>query len=218
MNDNLFLLAEEYHDNTVLRTLIKALPIGGIVDNTLANIYTKEKERRLKVFYNELANGSLNLTNEYINTDDFLHKYFITLHAVIETKRDEKIKFLARLLNNSESPLANTATDYYDDFLKALDELTYQELYILITLRKIEREFEADNKNLDFFKVQVYASLKEKLMSSLGISENEVYAILIRLERTGTVSFIRNQHTLKHHDSIITTDFFRKLSQLALID
>jgi len=55
-------------------------------------------------------------------------------------------------------------------------------------------------------------------MTDLNISENEVYAILIRLERTGTISFIRNNHIMKHHDSIITTDFFRKLSQLALME
>ncbi len=61
-------------------------------------------------------------------------------------------------------------------------------------------------------------SLKAELMTDLNISENEVYAILIRLERTGTISFIRNNHIMKHHDSIITTDFFRKLSQLALME
>lgn len=114
------------------------MPKGSIVDSTLASFYTKEKERRLKDFYDELASGNLNLTPEYIKTDDFLHKYFITLHVVLETKRTEKIQFFARLLNNSQSPMVNTLTEYYEDFLKALDELTYQELFILIKLRGIE--------------------------------------------------------------------------------
>jgi hypothetical protein len=85
MNDSLYLLAESHHSNEVLRTLIKLIPYGSIVDNNLSSFYTKEKERRLKVFFDELDKGAIPLTKELLDSDEFLHKYFITLKAVLET-------------------------------------------------------------------------------------------------------------------------------------
>jgi hypothetical protein len=134
MNDSIYLLAESYNSNEILRNLIKLIPHGSIIDNKLANFYTKEKERRLKIFYDELANGNIQLTEEVIQTDDFIHKYYITLKAVLETRRNEKIQYFARLLKNSESQLVNNVIDYYEDFIKVLDDLTYQELFVLTKL------------------------------------------------------------------------------------
>ena len=84
MKDSFQLLLESYNDNRALRLLIQALPFGGSVDSELVQFYTKEKERRVTVFFDELADVKIELTDDVVLDNDFLHKYFITLKAVIE--------------------------------------------------------------------------------------------------------------------------------------
>jgi len=217
MHNNLFLLAEEYNSNKALRLIVKLVPMGSIIDSTLAGFYTKEKERRLKVFFDELARYDLQLSEEVIHSDDFLHKYFITLKAALETKRAEKIQYFARLLKNSNEPIADNATDYYEDFLKVLDDLTYQELYVLKRLRSKEKE----NKNPAamplVYNKRFYRSLKKELAEELNVSIDEVLSIYIRLGRTGCINLEKGkQIAVEIDDSIATTDFFKKLELLAI--
>ena len=217
MNNSFYLLAESYNSNKTLRLLIKLFPYGGIVDNTLASFYSKERERRLKVFYDEIANGDLQLTDEIIKSEEFLYKYYITLKAVLETRRSEKIQYFARLLKNSESELLNKETDYYEDFLKVLDDLTYQEIFVLLKLREREKEHATIVGNRLMINKRFYRKFKSDLASVMGISENEIISILIRLGRTGCVNYDKNmQHFNEVNDSIATTDFYKKLEDLAL--
>lgn len=104
MNDFIYNLAKYYDSNPTLRMLVKLLPKGGAIDG-LVNFYTKERERRTQVFFEELENGKIELTDEVINSDSFLHKYFITLKATLDTNRTEKIKCFAELLQNTESDI-----------------------------------------------------------------------------------------------------------------
>lgn len=217
MNDSLYLLAESYNSNETLRLLIKLFPYGGIADNKLASFYSKERERRLKVFYDEIANGDLELTDEIIQSEEFLYKYYITLKAVLETRRTEKIQFFARLLKKSESKLLNKETDYYEDFLKVLDDLTYQEIFVLLKLREREKEHATIAGNRLMINKRFYRKFKTALSEEMGISENEVISILIRLGRTGCVNYDKNMQQFNEvHDSIATTDFYKKLEDLAL--
>src|SRR5438105_2632604 len=124
MDNSLYLLTENYNSNEVLRLLVKLIPYGSIIDNKLVNFYTKEKEKRLKAFYDELASGKIELSEELVQSEDFLHKYYVTLKAALETKRFEKIRYFAKLLKNCQSTLLNQETDYYEDFVKVLDDLT----------------------------------------------------------------------------------------------
>ncbi|RNI32830.1 hypothetical protein EFY79_19760 [Hanamia caeni] len=217
MNDSFYFLAESYNSNEILRSLIKLIPHGSIIDNKLTNFYTKEKARRLKIFYDELANGNIQLTEEVIESDDFIHKYYITLKAVLETRRDEKIQYFARLLKNSESELVNNPTDYYEDFIKVLDDLTYQELFVLKKLKEKEKEFESLQGRRLMIHKRFYRKFKIQLSEEIGITEDEVLSIFIRLGRTGCINLDKNTDQFNQvSDSIATTDFFKKLETLAL--
>lgn len=217
MDDKFFLLSEDYNKNGVLRLLIKLIPYGSIVDSKLASFYTKEKERRLKVFYDELAAGTISLTEDQITTDDFLHKYYITVKAVLETRRNEKIIYFAKLLKNSFHEFVITETDSYEDFLKALDDLTYQEIFVLNKIREAEKKHSVEGRNPIMANRAFYREFKKELALILSISEDEVLSIYIRLGRTGCVNLEKNMAQLKEvHDSIATTDFFKKLEMLAI--
>jgi hypothetical protein len=212
MNDSLLLLAQSYNENKALRLLLKLFPHGSMVDNTLASFYTKEKERRIRVFFDELSKGTIPLSEDELQSDDFLHKYFITIKAVLETKRDEKIRYFARLLLQAFSDLINRSTDSYEDFLKILDELTYQEIFILIFIRSFEKEYDGP-RGLN--NMGMYRPLKTKLASVLGVSEDEVFSYFVRLQRTGLVRhFYDSVFDKEVHSYILLTDIFQKLEIL----
>jgi hypothetical protein len=213
MNDDLTWIAKSYNDNRSLRLMLQLLPYGGLVDKTLSSFYIREKERRLKVFFDELNKGNINLTDEEIQNDEFLHKYFITAKAVVNTRRDEKICYFAHLLQNYNSPMLNPDLDNYDDFLAILDELTFQEIKILLFMRKY---FEEYNRPRGLNNVGVYRPLKADLATELNVSENEIISYFIRLERTGLVHLLQNNFQLKEvNDSINLSDTFKKLQALA---
>lgn len=195
--------------------MLKLLPYGDLVDGTLASFYTREKERRLKVFFDELDKGTISLTEEDIQKDDFLHKYFITVKAAVETKRDEKIQYFARLLMNGNSALINDKTDNYEDFLKVLDELTNQEIFILLFVRKFTSEFD---KGPGLSNMAVYRPMKAALATALDVSEDEVRSYFVRLERTGLVHHYQGSvFNNDVHNYLILSDTYKKLELLVQI-
>lgn len=213
MNEVVTNLLQSYSENRPLRLLIQALPMGGIVDGELAQFYTKEKARRLKVFFEELAQDEIHLSDEIVLNNDFLHKYFVTLKAAIDTKRDEKIQYFARLLRNQRSPLLNPDTDSYEDFIQVLDDLTYQEISILLFIREFTNNHPGP-KGLN--NMAVYRPMKKKLAEIMSVSENEIVSYFVRLERTGLVHHYKGGAFNKEvHDYLILTDLFSKLETLA---
>jgi hypothetical protein len=163
-------------------------------------------------FFNELNRGNIPLTEDDIQSDDFLYKYFITIKAVIKTRRDEKIKHFANLLLHANSDLLNNKTDSYEDFLKVLDDLTYQETFILLFIRQFAFEYK---KPAGLSNMGMYRPMKEKLASILEVSEDEIRSYFVRLERTGLVHHYQASVFDKDvHSYIILTDTFKKLEQL----
>jgi len=218
MNSNLELLLEEHQSNKVIKRLIDILvPGGGTINDVLSSYLLKEKERRLKVFYEALANEEIKLTDEVIASDEFLNKYFITLKAVTETRRNEKIVYFAKLLNNSNSDSISHASNQYDDFVKVLDDLTYQELFVLKQISEHEIKHHIQNARKIMIGRRFYKILKTKVAMELGISEDEALSIFTRLERTGCVNHTKATPLMQDsNDAIVTTDFYLKLESLAL--
>lgn len=58
---------------------------------------------RTKTFFNELRKGNIALTEKIAKSEDFLHKFYISYKAAINTRRREKIKMFGRLLKSSLS-------------------------------------------------------------------------------------------------------------------
>ncbi|MEP6464750.1 MAG: hypothetical protein ABJB05_00530 [Parafilimonas sp.] len=215
MNDQLHFILTDYSDNKLLQLLIKSLPHGSIADNILLSFHTKEKERRLKEFFDEISKGNTTLNEQDILNDDFLHKYYITLNAVVQSKRTEKIQYFAHLLLNSKSDLINEDYDSYEDFIKVLDDLSFQEFYILKTIVEIEtiNEISFPRKSIGHYK-----TLIQKISSDLSISENEAESLIVRLNRTGLIILNKgNVYKQEVHNYVITTELFHKLKKLVLL-
>ena len=135
----------QYEEKPGVRALVKYVKplvpygIGSAIDAALTAAIENIREKQLSSFFDELA-GRLRqrLTPELIQNRGFLHAYYATLRASINTRREEKIRLFARLLV-SPAQLTELSSETYEEFLQVLDDLSVRELQILLTLDEFER-------------------------------------------------------------------------------
>jgi hypothetical protein len=177
-----------YEKNPVIRALVPLIftPFATGIDAALMQKLQNIKEERARAFFDELADGKIELTGYLIKTEDFLHCFYATTKAALNTRRRQKIRMFARLLKSATIEGAFSDTDEYEEYLGILDELSYQEICMLLFLEKYENKFpklqnENDLQRANRFWLNYIEDLKKKL----NIPELEIDARLTRLNRTG---------------------------------
>ena len=179
-------LSLKYGDSPKTRALLQLLPAWGVADNLLQQRADEIKQERLRTFFDELENSECELTEELIQSEDFLHRYFITVRAALNTRRREKIKMFGRLLKSATNTTICSSIDEYEEYLYILDNLSFRELQVLSILDKYEREYPVDeDRNLIKRCERMWGKFVEELTNTLQISQNEIRIILYRLSRTG---------------------------------
>ncbi len=90
------------YDQPVIRSLIQLIPcgVGSAFDFFIMNKIQDIRKERLRTFFDELGSGEIELTNNLIESEDFLHCYFATLRAALNTRRREKVRMFAGLLKS----------------------------------------------------------------------------------------------------------------------
>lgn len=179
----------KYDKNTLLKGLIQLVPVGSCIDSAVTTHFNNIRQERIRVFFDELSEGKIELSNELIMSEDFLHAYFSTLKAAVNSRRHEKIILFAKLLKGSFANDKVPDIDDFEELLGILDEISYREILSLSFLY----DFEVENScnpiiiNQDSWdKAKLFwGDFIERLVSRLNISEREVFNFLKRLERTG---------------------------------
>lgn len=132
-------IADAYEGSPIVRALVQVVMapipygIGSAIGAALTSAIENMREERLRTFFDELAKGTRHLTEELIQEEDFLHAYFSTLKAAMNTRRREKIRLFARMLSNA-SQERRLGSDIFEEFLGILDDLSVRELQILLIL------------------------------------------------------------------------------------
>ena len=190
-------LADHYKSNPLIRGLIQLVPcgIGSAIDVAFMIKIENMQRERFWVFFDELAKGSRDLTESMVQEEDFLHAYFCTLKAAINTRRKEKIRLFARLLLSAtiEKSLSD---DTYEEFLDILDGISFRELHILLLLKYYEdshpREIiENGVMENDMQRANRYwDSFEKEVEYKLGLNTEELKSALNRLRRTGFFDFL----------------------------
>jgi hypothetical protein len=203
MNDDVLArLSEAYSASASVPTLIQlsALinPWMNVVAAPIAPLIARIREERRHAFFDELAKGQLDLTQEQIESEDFLHAYFATTAAAFNTRQREKIRWFARLLmaGVGATPQIRFENEY-EDFLRILDETTYRELGVLVVLEELEVAYPLEAEELkdgQAHRVYLrahriwnpgYGDFERVACSRVGLVPSELQAILVRLNRTG---------------------------------
>lgn len=134
------------------------------------------------------------LTEAVIQSEEFIHKFLITYRAVILTNRKEKIECFARLLKSSNVQRFSVGVDEYEEYLSILNDLSYQELQILLTvdeqLNLIPEPSETiedgkSNPAWSEWQKKFYPELRSIIVNNIGVRRQELDDILIRLSRSG---------------------------------
>jgi len=171
-----------------MRGIVQLIPlsIGSCVDVAITTQLDNIMEDRAKTFFDELGNGSVELTKSLIETEEFLHKYFSTVKAALNTIRREKIVYFARLLKSSIIIGNSRNIDEYEEYLSILDELSYRELGILIRLYHFENLHpNAEGENELQRTAKFWDEFCKTIMNEFDIEEDEINSVLVRLKRTG---------------------------------
>lgn len=205
-----------YEGNPVAKALLSLAPGGAILHELLSERGNQIVRERTQTFFDELGAGTTSMTEELIQSNDFLHCYFKTLRAAQQTRRKEKIELLARMLRGATCS-NQMDFDQYEEFLDALEEMSLREILALQLLQRREVASRTSIWETEVDQITSYWKLfKNDVIESLGLEEKEFDPFIARLVRTG---FYRENNESFYGDTPkvgITTRQFEKL--LALID
>ena len=176
------------YENPWIKALIQIVISGpgSVIDTALTARIKEINSKRARIFFDQLNSGEIELTEELIKSEDFLHAFFSTFSAAQRTRREEKIQLFGNLLRNSLTNKLINKTDEYEEYLKVLDELTYREIILLRLLESYERKYPHNPGQNDAKRANRFWS--EFIVEARNIfhtNNDEIDSMLIRLTRTG---------------------------------
>ena len=110
-------LVERYANQPAVQALLKLLPYWSSADAFIQQRARKIRHERTRTFFDALANGKVQLSEDLIQSDDFLHCYFKTVSAALNTRRKEKIQMFARLLRYALDGDSFSSIEEYEEVL-----------------------------------------------------------------------------------------------------
>jgi len=205
-------LSEKYSNKPIVRALCHLIPGWSSADTLLQQRANEIKRERIIAFFDAIASGETELTNEIIETEDFLHCYYATLHAAINSRRKEKIKVLAKLLASSHKIVSEDSIDGYEEILSALENISYREFAVLQTLYnyEIKHPFEG-NENVLQNTMKYWDTFKTEIIKKYNIPENQFLSFIKKTERTGLYLQITGAYWGYKGDKGRTTSLWQKL-------
>jgi hypothetical protein len=212
-------LANHYSKQPVIRALLKLIPGWSSVDGLLQTRADQIKHRRLRDFFDALAAGQTEITEELVQSDDFLHCYFKTTQAVVNTRRKEKIELFAHMLRSALNTKVFSGLDQYEELLDALDSMSFREFGVLRMLKGYEASYATKEFENDIARIQAYwPEFLNDACKSFEVESAEIDAFMEKLQRTGF--FTRNTDSFWDSDPRIgkTTRQFEKLCAMVTRD
>jgi len=180
-------LLEKYESNRVIRGLIQLVPfgIGGAIDVVLIRTLENIQEERATAFFDELAKGDAVVNEELLESEDFLHAYYLTTKFALNSRRREKIKMFARLLKSLLTENEIRSIDEYEDYLKILDEISCREFLALKVLDEYSETPRTEEQNDLQWTNQFWEDFESRLAGELNIPIEQVVDFMNRITRTG---------------------------------
>jgi hypothetical protein len=143
---------------------------------------------RMRVFFAELRQGLVELTEDLVMSDNFVHAFLATSAAAVRARREEKVRFLAHLLAGATSAMPQYLDDGYEELLDSLQSLSWREIRLLDMLQQGNMAVGTREHAGEF-----RASFREKVKAQLGIEEAEIIPMVQRLARCGFIQMPSHQ-------------------------
>jgi hypothetical protein len=182
-------LLTKYESNQFIRPLINLIPfgIGSGIDSFLMVTLNRMRQNRAEIFFDRLSNGVISVDDNYLKSDEFVHKYIITMKYVLDTQQKEKIEMFANIFKNSlnaENRIVNV--NIYEDFSGILNDLSYRELCALSIFESFYmKRKKNEHENELGFVFGFWNEFEEKMENELAVSKASVENYMIKISRTG---------------------------------
>jgi len=145
---------------------------------------------RRDTFLTELDKNANNIKiSQQIDKNEIIRRSF-ELTQIIPKTREEKLKYLAHLLQYSISEEEYISADEFDDYLKILDELSVREIQIICLLNDREEKYlQNEEYGESRFEYHLNFSIKfiTKIKDKFNLKYDEISAIFHRISRTGCI-------------------------------
>ena len=175
-----------YENSGVIRGLLQLIPyVGGASDTLIALRAERIKKERLQAFFDELASGKIQLTPEVVDSDDFLHCFFIATEAALSNRRREKIELFARLLKSTVDDIAPRDVDDFEELLSILDDLSFAEWKALLILDGYSKEVRQPSDSDLQWSLRFWNRFMNDVLAQLRVPDGEFTAFMNRISRTG---------------------------------
>lgn len=223
MKTELILLSESYEKSPIIKGLIKLIPYGSSIDAYISTKLSNMRSARLKTFFDALNNGTMELTESIIETNDFLYSYFSVLNYVLRTRSDEKVERFANILLALATKKINF--DEFDDYSSIFNELSDREFAILALKYEYEKRFLPEKGETEYRSNGIiqnpkqvtglyWNDFKNEVISTIGVDIEEFNSLLIRLQRTGCYSVHKGYFDSSIDEDGDTTVLFKKLHKI----
>lgn len=206
-------LTKSYLENLAFRGLMQFNPFSAIIDLSISSKYSQILISRNTKFFNELQSGDIEYSHDVIESNDFLHCFFISYNAAMRAKKDEKISMFAKILKR-ESKNHNIDTDEFEEVTQIIEDVSYREFLILSKIYDLEQQnpLGDEPEDNDFKRSLRFWTLLENYMSeTLNIPIIEQEAILVRLARTGLYVTFRGLYMTDTAGIGKTTKLFERI-------
>ncbi|MGI8402662.1 MAG: hypothetical protein ACR2NS_13830 [Gemmatimonadaceae bacterium] len=206
-----------YAEKPVIRAFMQLIPtIGGGADLLLTERWQQHLREREHVFFSALGSGEIQLDDALLTGNDFLHCFTRSLEAAVRARRSEKTAAFGRLLRGAITSQRISDTDRYEELLEILEGLTGRDMIVLSTIERYEEMVpftDADDNKLQWTN-RYWDSLTAQIVNTLGISRDELGAVLFRLARTGCYVPITGAYMDYEGNQGYLSDTYRELKLL----
>lgn len=180
-----------YENDPGIQAIINVFPFLEFFKPFVSTRVKEIRSKRTETLFDELSKGKIELTQDIINSEDFIHKFFIVYRASINTRRKEKIRFFARLLKSSIINEEEIDIDIFEDYSKILQDLSFREITALTLLDS----YYPNTIKVDLSRTQKFWDDYEKnLQKKININKDTIGSFMSRLSRSGCYELFTGQY------------------------
>lgn len=196
MNEEFDMVKTEYNgigemkdiwENPVVKLVISHIPIisSGLNSGVAKALEMHQKMKLEKLF--EIILEDNDITIDDIEDVECIMEIAKTMDVVNRLIRNDKIKYLGKLLKNSIKDGDNRNVDEFEELLNKLSELSLREINMLHLLYdEEERITKVDNNKQEIFNPEEsWESFIHKAKSEYKLNETEIISLMLGIMRTG---------------------------------
>lgn len=213
MSEMLIRYDKKVYDTTSFASIIiGGVPIvGSILSGTLNFANEKLIQKRIGILLDKLNNSDLNMNDEIIKNDDFIHGTSIIVNAVSRTNSEEKIKMLSEfIVEGIRSEEMINDISGFEYFVELMQTVSFTELKMLEIIHSIDGNLELDNKGRNNT-AQLNEFILNEIQKYIKYNEDLIFGILDKLSYTGLLNKVQVNSFVY---GATTTSYFYKVSSL----